>query len=207
MRNQWRHYDLKLISEAMETIPDLTSNSKFTSYDKTGDETSHDYGKIYELDNDIKQLKIGASQNQIDLLLQLTGALTPPFYILYVLVVTRLGNKQGRYQSPLFETKDELNNFLLEYKEYFETDGRHHIWICTIDNSGKFIYDQHNVIFAYGQLDNYISILKRNGYKEQMFSFPSPHAHAYNKSNDKFEESILQSWDWSYFPLVESDKY
>jgi len=191
----------------MKPFPELTSEAKFTSYNNAGHEVPHDYGKIYELSFEIKQIKIAASQNQIDLILELSNTLTPPFYILYVLVVTRLGNKHGRYQSPLFETKDELKNFLLEFKEYFETDGRHHIWICTVDNSGRLIYDQHNVIFAYGRLDNYISILKRNGYQEQMFSFPAPHAHAYNSSNDKFEESIFQNWDWDYFPLSDGDEY
>lgn len=185
----------------------LNSNAKFTSYDKSGNELSHDYGKLYELNAEGSQLKIAASKNQVDLLLKLTDVLTPPFYILYVLVVSRLGNEHGRYQSPLLETKDELKKFLTDYKEYFETDGRHHIWICTIDNSGRFIYDQHNVIFAYGQLDNYIAILNSEGFKEQEFCFPAPHAHAYNQSNDKFEENIFQHWNWDYFPLADGDEY
>ena len=190
----------------MKTIPGPDSEAKFTSY-ASGHELPHDYGKIYEVIKDIGQIKIAASQNQIDLLLELAGPLTPPFYILYVLIVTRLDNKHGRYQSPLLETKDELTSFLREYQEYFETDGRHHIWICTLDNSGRFIYDQHNVIFAYGQLENYISILKKIGYKEREFSFPAPHAHVYNASNDKFEEKILHHWDWDYFPLTDDDEY
>ena len=185
----------------------LNSEAKFTSYDKAGHEITHDYGKIYEISANGKLLKIAASQNQVDLLLSLADNLTPHFYILYVLVVTRLDNEHGRYQSPLLAKKDELKDFLTEYKEYFETDGRHHIWICTIDNSGRFIYDQHNVIFAYGQLDSYISILQLGGFKEEEFSFPAPHAHAYNQSNDRFEESILQYWDWEYFPLAEGDIY
>ncbi len=185
----------------------LNSEAKFTSYDKLGHEITHDYGKIYEISANGKQLKIAASKNQVDLLLKLAVSITPPFYILYVLVVTRHDNEHGRYQSPLLETKEELNDFLTEYTEYFETDARHHIWICTIDNSGRFIYDQHNVIFAYGQLDNYITILQSEGFKDQEFSFPAPHAHAYNQSNDKFEESILQHWDWDFSPLAEEDEY
>jgi hypothetical protein len=185
----------------------LNARAKFTSFDKSGHEFTHDYGKTYEISTTIKHLKIAASRNQVDLLLKLAENLTSPFYILYVLVVSRLDNEHGRYQSPLIETKDKLKDFLTEYKEYFETDGRHHIWICTIDNSGTLIYDQHNVIFAYGQLDTYISILKSEGFKEQEFSFPAPHAHAYNQSNDKFEESILQHWDWNHFPLADGDEY
>ena len=96
---------------------------------------------------------------------------------------------------------------MLEYKEYFETDGRHHLWICTLDNSGRLIYDQHNVIFAYGQIEKYLTILDKEGFKEKRFSFPDPHAHAFNQINDKFEESILEYWGWSIYPLEDSDEY
>ncbi|PSR52374.1 hypothetical protein AHMF7605_01960 [Adhaeribacter arboris] len=185
--------------------PELLSEAKFTSYDSKGHEITHDYGKIYEVEH--SRLIIAASKNQIELILRLVDTLTPPFYILYVLVVSRLDNERGRYQSPLIETKEELKHFLLEYKLYFETDGRHHLWICTLDNSGRFIYDQHNLIFAYGQTEKYITLLDKEGFKEQNFSFPVPHAHAYNESNDRFEESILEYWDWSVYPLADDDEY
>lgn len=185
--------------------PELLSDAKFTSYDDKGHEVTHDYGKIFEVDE--SRLTIAASTNQIALILKLVDTLNPPFYILYVLVVSRLDNELGRYQSPLIETKEELTDFMLEYKHFFETDGRHHLWICTLDNSGRFIYDQHNVIFAYGHIKKYIALLNREGFKEQNFSFPVPHAHAYNESNDRFEESILNYWNWSIFPLANGDEY
>ena len=185
--------------------PELLSEAKFTSYDSDGHEVIHDYGKIYEIDD--RRLTIAASINQVELILKLVDTLTPPFFILYVLVVSRLDNERGRYQSPLIETKEELKHFLLEYKQYFETDGRHHLWVCTLDNSGRLIYDQHNVIFAYGQIEKYLTILDKEGFKEKRFSFPDPHAHAFNQINDKFEESILEYWGWSIYPLEDSDEY
>ncbi len=185
--------------------PELLSEAKFTSYDSNGHEITHDYGTIYEVDE--SRLTIAASTNQIALILKLVDTLNPPFYILYVLVVSRLDNERGRYQSPLIETKEELKLFLLEYKQYFETDGRHHLWVCTIDNSGRFIYDQHNVIFAYGDTKKYLVLLSKEGFKEKEFSFPEPHAHAYNESNDRFEESLLVYWDWSIYPLEDNDEY
>ena len=130
--------------------PDSLYEAKFTSYDSKGHEITHDYGKVYEVDEN--RLTIAASINQIALILKLSDTLKPPFYILYVLVVSRLDKERGRYQSPLIETKEELTDFLLEYKQFFETDGRHHIWICTLDNSGRLIYDQHNVILRMGRL-------------------------------------------------------
>ena len=124
-----------------------------------------------------------------------------------MLVVSRLNNEYARYESPQIETKQELAKFLNEYREYFETDGRHHVWVGTFDNSGLLIYDQHNVIFAYGQFDKYIEILEREGFIEQKFSFPYPHCHNFYDDNDKFEKSILNHWEWELSPLGDNDEY
>lgn len=163
------------------------------------------YGKIYETGDNC--FKIAADINQVNLLLQLAGSLNPPYFILYVLVTSRLGNELGRYQSTLFETKEQLSEFLLTFKEYLETDGRHHIWVGTIDDSGLLVYDQHNVIFAYGSSDGYLNILKNNDFKEQAFLYPAPHIHNYHSENDKYEELILNDYDWQMFPIQEHDLY
>lgn len=118
-----------------------------------------------------------------------------------------MGNELGRYQSPLFESKEQLSNFLNEFKLYIETDARHHLWIGTVDNSGLLVYDQHNVIYAYGNIKEYQAILDRNGYRMQSFSFPVPHTHHYHPQNDTYEEKILNSLDWSLFPLEDGDDY
>ncbi len=98
--------------------PEPLSEAKFTSYDSNGHEIIHDYGKIYKVDG--SRVTIAASKNQIELVLKLVDNLIPPFYILYVLVVSRLDNERGRYQSPLIETKEELKHFLFAYKQYLK---------------------------------------------------------------------------------------
>lgn len=182
---------------------------KFAIPDSEHNDINFDYGNIYKIEQTTsnKRLQIGPTGNQIDLILQLADNLNPPYFILYVLVVKRLSNEYGRYESPTIDTKEELRDFLIEYKEYLETDGRHHIWIGTYDNSGLLIYDQHNVIFAYGQLDNFINTLKLKGYKEKEFAFPFPHIHNFHEGNDIFEERILTHWDWDISPLGENDEY
>ncbi len=182
---------------------------KFAIPDSEYNDINFDYGNIYEIEQTTvnNRLVIGPTGSQIDLILQLADNLNPPYFILYVLVARRLDNEYGRYESPTLDTKEELTEFLIEYKEYLETDGRHHIWIGTYDNSGLLIYDQHNVIFAYGQLDNFISILTLNGFKEQEFTFPAPHIHNFHDDNDIYEERILKHWDWEISPLAENDEY
>lgn len=181
-------------------------------HDRSSDlnpERSFDYGNTYEIEKTIsyQRIKIGPSSDQIDLILKLSETMKPPFFILYVLVIKRLNNNPGRYQSSLIEDREELISFLHQYREFFESDGRHHIWLSSIDDSGMLIYDQHNVIYAYGNSKKYTAILKEQGFKEQITSFPAPHVHFYHPDNDKFEEELLRSEDWTYFPLAENDLY
>lgn len=179
--------------------------SKGEYWSSDDDATPFLYGRIYEDENN--RLKIASDTNQVDLLLDLIDCLNPSYYVLYVLIVSRLDNELGRYQSPLFESKEELADFLNEFKSYIETDARHHIWIGTLDNSGLLIYDQHNVIYAYGNIDQYKTVLNKNQYKMQSFGFPVPHIHYYHKENDESEKEILRVLDWGIFPLEDGDMY
>jgi len=182
---------------------------KFSVHDQQYQECAFDYGNIYQViaTTDSQRLEIGTGTGQVDLLMQLAGQIDPPFYILYVLVLSRLNQEPGRYQSPPLETTSELAAFLDEYRSYLETDGRHHIWIGAIDGTGLLVYDQHNVIYAYGPIARYESVLQKAGYKEQSFSFPVPHIHSFHEANDPYEDKILRHWDWQYFPLAEHDLY
>lgn len=182
---------------------------KFTVLDEHFNERHYDYGNIYQIEETStgNRLKIGPSNNQIALLLKLADCLDPPYYILYVLIVTRTGQEYGRYESPEIDTPKELSAFFDEYKDFLETDGRHHIWIGTIDHSGLLVYDQHNVIFAYGDLDKYIRILKDAHFTENDFDFPDNHCHHFHAENDISGEQILKHWHWEIYPLAENDEY
>lgn len=166
---------------------------------------AYDYGNVFEQHENV--LKISASKDQIQLLLQLIEGLEPPFYVLYVLVVSRTEKELGRYQSPLFESKSELVDFLMAYKNYFETDGRHHLWIGSVKNNDLFVYDQHNVIFSYGNIEQCRNRLIKNNYVEKAFVFPAPHVHCYHEQNDKYEEKLLSAFEWQLFPLQKQDIY
>jgi hypothetical protein len=140
-------------------------------------------------------------------MLHLADNLAPPFFVLYVLVASRRGNELRRYQSPLIATRDKMGSFFGYFRDYFETDGRHHVWINTVDHSGTIIYDQHNVIFAYGPTEKWKEELVDEGFKEKAFQFPIPHSHEFHSDNDKYEDEILDYWDWSVFELADQDLY
>ncbi len=128
--------------------------------------------------------------------------------VLYVLVQPRgSGHQPGRYESELFATHAELVEFLSEFEDFFESDGRHHIWVADPEGSGQLVYDQHNVIFAYGAIERFREELIKRGYREEDFWFPSPHFHAYWPENDAINRRLLTEWEWKYFPLAEDDKW
>ena len=171
-------------------------------------EKPYDYGQIYTLESrpTYTRLKIGASAKGIELLLQLSDCLPPPFFCLYVLVISRSNEVAGRYQSPLLVNMVELTDFLLDFKKVFETDGRHHVWVSSPETGATLVYDRHNVIYAYGQLEEFAARLRGLGYVEQEFDLPFPHAHSYLAENDNAVEELLHYWDWQHFPLQEADE-
>lgn len=152
------------------------------------------------------RLKIGASADQIQLMLKLSSCLDAPYFCLYVLVTPRDGSmKAGRYQSPPIESREVLADFLLKFREALQTDGRHHIWVGNAANEGLIVYDKHNVIYAYGPIDKYLSTLHAYGHKAGVVDIPYPHSHSFRSENDEAIRNLLTYWDWQYFPLVASE--
>ena len=182
---------------------------KLTTLDALNNEVMHDYGSIYEIEEtrNSERLKIGVSYNQVLLLINLLDNLEPPYFLLYVLVVSRTGKEPGRYQSPLLNTEEEVIDFLLDFREYFETDGRLHLWIGTLNNNGTVVFDQHNVVYAYGPLQDFKAALAKLNFKEKEFEFPAPHIHNFHDSNDVCEEAVLNYWEWRLFPIEDNDEY
>jgi len=75
-----------------------------------------------------------------------------------------------------------------------------------VDNSCLLVYDNHDVIYAYGPLAEFEDILRSNGLTQcEAVSFPAPHTHRYNVEFDQQARDIMKHWEWIRFPLQESD--
>ena len=183
--------------------------TKFSS-DLVNDHIPHDYGNIWfeEETAGPNRLIVAPSSAHINLMLDLARHIHPPYHCLYVLLLSR-GDRHdtGRYESPLIETYDELCDFCNRFKSYLESDGRHHFWIGAPDDNGLLVYDQHNVIYAYGPLQQFKEFLLSKGFKRQKVKFPAPHAHKYHVENDPTEEELIKYWKWRVFPLQEGDEW
>ena len=151
------------------------------------------------------RLVVAPSSGHVELMVELSRALPEPFGILYVLLISRLDNEPGRYQCPAPCGRSEMEAFLKEFEAYFESDGRHHVWVMSLPAAATLVYDQHNVIYAYGPLERYEKVLRKAGLKEGAVNFPAPHAHNYNPQYDEQERRVLNYWDWRKTPLLEGD--
>lgn len=154
-----------------------------------------------------ERLVIAPSSDHVRLISELTRLMRPPFWVLYVLLVPRTDrNRPGRYQSPRPLSVNQLADFLSRFREYFEHDARHHIWISEASGSSLLVYDNHNVIYAYGPLEGYLQQLRLKGFEEASeVVFPKPHSHHYNPEYDKDETDIINYLPWTLSPLKEPD--
>jgi hypothetical protein len=151
------------------------------------------------------RLCFGARDREIPIILELCRQCEGPFGILYVLLVSRLGNDDGRYESPEPISYDELERFLLQFRAFIEQDGRHHLWVRSLDDEAQFIFDNHNMVYAYGDLDRYQQQLESMGFQNGEVKTPAPHSHRYHAEFDADEAKMMAYWPWKKFPLQPDD--
>jgi len=174
---------------------------------RDGDGGEHKYGNLFRHDvhPDWSRVTFATDDHQIPLMLDIAKRWEGPYGILYVLKVSRLGHDDARYQSPKPCSFDELELFAHKFQEYFEGDGRHHLWFSDVPTGAQLVYDNHNLIYSYGNDDDVISLLKSKGFSEGDPRIPSPHEHYYNQEFDRSEDEIMKYFEWKKSPLREHD--
>lgn len=169
------------------------------------------YENVWETESDtgVQRLTIAPDGNHIKLLQNLLDALPEPMWLLYVLVVPRGEEDAGRYQSPIPLSRNNVKEFLSNFGDLLEKDGRQNLWIRSAFEEAMVVYDRHNLLYAYGRMPELISILRRDGLKEVQsgsIAVPSPHSHHYHASFDGEEMRLLNSFEWHWTPLQEQDQ-
>jgi len=150
------------------------------------------------------RLVIGARE-EVRTLLDLCRDWEGPFWLLRVLVVSRIGKPEGRYQSsPL--SFAEVERFALTYQEYLEQDARHHLWVKSVAEEGLLILDRHRLIYAYDDLEAQVERLRRAGFSEGEAPVPFPHAHHYHDAFDAAEAAVFEHLALSHHPLQPIDE-
>jgi hypothetical protein len=153
------------------------------------------------------RLVIAPTTLYVEILKTLTACMQGPYLLLYVLVVPRAKGEAGRYESEFSFTLEQVEKFLDDHAASLENDARHNLWIRSTSGNELLVYDRHNVIYAYGPLEQFIAALASRGLTEsEQIRFPSPHAHQYHPEFDLDQQHILQNESWVVSPLRPTDE-
>ena len=151
------------------------------------------------------RLCISVDEAQISLLLKLAFSLPTPYYVLYLLHTSQCGNQLGRYQSPALDFQ-ALNSFMAEFCEFLTDDARHDLWVHSPEAEATLVWDRHNLMYAYGPLEQFRAILGESLQEGEVNSPPNPHAHMYHAEYDDSERKLLRHFQWSRSPLRAGDE-
>src|SRR5262245_1677984 len=90
-----------------------------TSPSKYGEVRMYNYPDIFAVEKTTgpNRLTIAPSANHVSILLDLLEAMSEPFGILYLLAVPRGGSNPGRYQAANLVTREQVKQFLTEFKD------------------------------------------------------------------------------------------
>ncbi len=167
------------------------------------------YGRIYQREHgSTDRLCIGADEHQIDLLMALSRSMPEPLRLLYVLHTQMDDHEAGHYESPPVSWED-TDVFLKKHEPFLERDARHDLWIAHPNAGGPtplLVFDRHNLIYGYGPLDSFISVLQERGFTEGSVSIPMPHAHNYHQEFNDMGDELLAYWPWHRKPLRPQDE-
>jgi len=157
------------------------------------------------------RLVIAPSTGHVGVMLALMRALPEPFAFLYVALVPRGDHPMGRYESAPVDRR-AAEGFLVTYAQLFEDDGGHHLWVASLaperdaDPIGQLIYDQHDLIYAYGPLHDYEDILSHLDLTRiDGVAVPEPHVHRRNPELAADYDALFDHWDWLQTPLLAED--
>ena len=181
---------------------------KFGTIGPDGSDAPYFYDDIYQVEETARsrRLLVAPRKDHIAVLSELADRLSGPYRLLYVLLVGRTGRAEGRYETAEFLTASDLRSFLSTHGPFLEHDGRHHFWIGSAQGDALLVYDQHNVIFAYGPLDEFARVLVRRGLRSSTVSYPGPHTHHYHAAYDAAEDRLFSEREWLFSPLREQDE-
>ena len=154
-----------------------------------------------------ERLIIAPTSDHISLMIELSKVMPEPFGVLYVLTVPRGEEAPARYQSAEPIGRQATVQFLSRFKQFFESDGRCHLWLESVSNTDLLVYDKHNVIYGYGQISAFEEVLSKSGMeKVEDLRLPSPHIHNYRPEFDADARELLRYWKWTLFPLRDGDE-
>ncbi len=144
-----------------------------------------------EFFSELDRLIIGTNRSRVEVMLALAKQFSNGFTLGYETVSDRGRVERGKYLSDTLSF-DEIAEIMLQFRRLIEADARHHTFLFVAGTDNFFVLDEHDLIYAYGNLELHKSLLTQLGFIEKYFDLPFPHIHAYLDECDH-EEAELAS--------------
>ena|SRR5664280_762985 len=152
-----------------------------------------------------ERLRIAVPASGPDPLPTLVACLGEPFSVLYLLHTPRGGQAPGRYESPSL-SREQLLAFLSTYHAFFSTDARHDVWVHSFSPPATLVWERHDLLYAYGPLDQFHDALTRAAFTTGVPAIPDPHSHHYHTAFDPQQAAVLGAFAWRHSPLRPGDE-
>ena len=94
---------------------------------------------------------------------------------------------------------------LSKFSTFLATDARRDTWVHFPKDNVTLILDRHNVLNAYGPIEQFEEVLRSLGLREGTVDIPVPHCHHYHEEFDLSENQILSWFDWEKTDLHPED--
>ncbi len=172
----------------------------------TGDYARIAYGNVYEVKdrNGRRRLFVGADEGHVDLVIALTAHWTGVCRLLYMLVVPRGEAEPGRYEAPA-TSRDEIVDFLERHRRFFGEDARHEIWLACHDSTQMLVWDRHDRIWIYNDVEQPIPVLVERGFRPGGSRVLQAHQHHYHPEFDAEARALHAAGAWTRSPLLPGD--
>jgi hypothetical protein len=167
----------------------------------------HQYPGLWAIEQTTgpERLLLAPAGGYVELLEQLVTSMEEPYGLLHVLLASRCDRESGRYQHAEPMDTAEIRRFLRSYADYLEHDGRHHTWFFGQNDGQQVIYDNHDLLYCYGDITRFRQIAEDSGLTAGTAAIPAPHEHRYNPQFDGAEQRLFREYEWLHFPLEAVD--
>jgi hypothetical protein len=152
-----------------------------------------------------ERLRLAVPANVRSVMRALSDRLPAPHQLLYVLHTPRGEGEAGRYQSEMLPD-GELRTLLSRFEDFLWADGRHDLWLRSAESGALIVWDRHNDVYCYGDLDRFEAELVQLGFEP---GDPPPlgtHLHHYRVEFDGDAAALLAAQIWSRTPLRPEDE-
>lgn len=188
-------------------------NRKFTFFSDSQylDKFNKFSDKLIYIQQDFEKfsrLVIWPNNKALEVLKNLLNSTKERLGILYVLRASRCNNDEARYKMENLDS-NQVKEFLDKFSTFIEYDSRHRIVIRSLDEEHTyFVFDEENLLVAYGDVEQYKNILHESGFEEyfEEIVYPDPHMHSYHAELDRYEDKVLSYFPWTKSKLMKIDR-